>query len=96
MIEINDTNGILRNLERFLNTVGLHPNKRTVSGRRVLLFKGACADMQLNDKIETYLLLCLERYILELRQQQWIGRETSRRVLKWVDAKLASQCGHVS
>jgi len=52
--------------------------------------------MQLNDKIETYLLLCLERCILELRQQQWIGYETSRRALKWVDAKLASQCGHVS
>ena len=51
--------------------------------------------MQLNDKIETYLLLCLERCILELRQQQWIGRDASRRVLKWVDAKLASQCGHV-
>ena len=52
--------------------------------------------MQLNDKIETYLLLCLERCILELHQQQWIGRETSRRVLKWVDAKLASQRGFVS
>ena len=52
--------------------------------------------MQLNDKIETYLLLCLERCILELHQQQWVGHETSRRVLKWVDAKLASQCGHDS
>ena len=61
-----------------------------------MVFEGASADMQLNDKIETCLLLCLERCILELRQQQWIGRETSRRVLKWVDAKLASQCGLVS
>ncbi len=41
--------------------------------------------MQLSGKIETYLLLRLERSILELRQQQLIDRETSARILKWID-----------
>ena len=48
--------------------------------------------MQLSGKIEIYLLLRLERFILELRQQQWIDRETSGSILKWIDAKLARQC----
>lgn len=48
--------------------------------------------MQLSGKIETYLLLRLERSILELRQQQLIDRETSARILKWIDAKLGRQC----
>ena len=43
--------------------------------------------MQFKDKIETYLLLCLERSILELRQQNWMSRDTSRRILKWIDRK---------
>jgi len=48
--------------------------------------------MQLSGKVETYLLLRLERSILELRQQQLIDREMSGSILKWIDAKLARQC----
>jgi hypothetical protein len=45
--------------------------------------------MRFKDKIETYLLFRLERSILELRQQHWVGRETSSRVLKWIDERLS-------
>ena len=45
--------------------------------------------MRVKDKIETYLLLRLEHFILELRQQQWVGRQTSSRILKWVDERLS-------
>ncbi len=52
--------------------------------------------MQLSGKVEIYLLLRVERSILELRQQQWVDRETSGRILKWIDVKLARQCGPLS
>ena len=54
------------------------------------------AGMQFKDKIETYLLLCLERSILELRQQNWMSRETSRCILEWIDGRLTRRRGSTS
>jgi hypothetical protein len=49
--------------------------------------------MQFIEKVETYLLLRLERYVVELRRGKWLGRETSSRVLKWIDERLTRQRG---
>jgi hypothetical protein len=47
--------------------------------------------MGFKNKAETYLLLHLERCVLELRHGKWLDRKTSSRILKWIDAGLRRQ-----
>lgn len=44
--------------------------------------------MLFRNEIETWLLLRLEYYVVRLRQGKWLDRETSGRLLKWIDASL--------
>lgn len=44
-----------------------------------------------DSKMQTYLLLRLERVILELRQQKLLSRNASGPILKWIDQGLSRQ-----
>jgi hypothetical protein len=47
--------------------------------------------MRFGDVIKTRFLLWLEYRVLALRQRSRLSRETSRRILKWIDEKLAAR-----
>jgi hypothetical protein len=42
-------------------------------------------------RMQTYLLLRLERAIFELRRQKRMSRATSDQILKWIDERLSRQ-----